>query len=66
MHFYYVYDKSVWMQACACHSTCAEGRGQLVGVSSLLPSYGPQGPNSGHQAGQQLSLPADIFLPAHN
>jgi hypothetical protein len=36
-----------------------EIRGQLAGVSSLLPSCGSQGPNSGDHIWQQMPLPAD-------
>lgn len=49
---------------CVCEHTCvsAEARGQLEGISCLLPA-GPLGLNSGCQSWQQVFSPAKALVP---
>lgn len=41
---------------------CAEVKRHLLGVSSLLPTYGSWGLNSGLQTWLQVTLPAEPVL----
>jgi hypothetical protein len=44
---------------CVCHSTGVVVQEWLLEVDSLLPPWGCQALNSGHQAGQQTPLPTE-------
>lgn len=57
MSLFVIYFGQMWMHAC--HSTRVAVRGQLVGVGSPSPLCGSPGSDSGHQARQRASLPAE-------
>ena len=50
------------MCVCTCHKVHSDVKEKLCDLSSLLPSCGSQGSNSGHQAWQQAPVP---LLPSY-
>ena len=46
----------ICVSVCACHDMRMQVRGQLAGISSLLPPYELWGLNSGCQAWEQVPL----------